>query len=243
MAHGLPDGALSGLGVTVFPMQDLGELAARLGSIVTFNREGNVIFLDDFRHTLTAWKSSGSGAEADVYPVVTPSMRGGMAIMLKTGAAEDEYAEISHILHYPAGGGIGVEVGFVPADALKSFRLGVRLFDGEEASHFQARYNHEDGTLGIRTGETTWSHVATVGVQHVGFNAFVSIKLVGNVVTSVYKRIIFNGVEYELNPLMFYAEDDDERRSMGVFFAADAGALGSAAIVIDDVIVTQNEPT
>lgn len=242
MAHGLPDGALSGRSITVFNMSDIGELAARLGSIDTFNREGNVIFLDDFRHTLTAWVVSGSGEETDVWPVVYPSMRGGIAIMLKTGAAEDEVGSITHLLHYPAGSGMGIEAGFVPETTLKYLILKLLLFDGDEVIRLTGRYNHIDGTIEVRTGSTTWSHVATVGVQREGYGCFVSMKVVGNVVTKRYTRIIFNGAEYDASAHVIFSEDDPETRSMAVNLQATAGALGSAEIAVDDVIVTQNEP-
>ena len=59
--YGLPDygmyAALENMGNLV----DYGELATRLGSIVSFNREGNVIFWDDFEKTPIKWLNLTGG--------------------------------------------------------------------------------------------------------------------------------------------------------------------------------------
>lgn len=242
MVHGLPDGALSGKGETIFSMFDAGELAVRLGSIVSFNREGNVIFLDDFSHTLSAWVETTTGGIADVYPVCNPTMHGGIAILLKTGAAEDTWAEINHILYYPGGASIGLEVSFVPVPEMKYLFLRGLFFDGDNVLRFRVRYNHENGELRVYTDEDTYAWVATPGIQREGYGCFVTMKLVGNIVTKKYTRIIFNGEEYDASTFPIYEEPDDESRSMAVLLRAVASDAGSAEVVVDNVIVTQNEP-
>ena len=60
MGHGYPDYGTQGPVSTVHSIQDLGELAVRLGSIVTFDRRGNVLWLDGFDSGIGAWSKGGN---------------------------------------------------------------------------------------------------------------------------------------------------------------------------------------
>ena len=68
MAGETPDYGRLSAQATVFPVTDLGELAARLGSIVSHDRRGDVIWLDGFEDGLDKWQptTSGSGAAVDL---------------------------------------------------------------------------------------------------------------------------------------------------------------------------------
>jgi len=56
VAHGTPDWGVTAGARTVYQMTDLGELAVRLGSIVTHDRRGDVIFLEDFEEGMGRWR-------------------------------------------------------------------------------------------------------------------------------------------------------------------------------------------
>ena len=48
MASGHPDGGEGGETQIIHTVQDVGELAARLGSVSAYFRSGNVVWFDDF---------------------------------------------------------------------------------------------------------------------------------------------------------------------------------------------------
>ncbi|GAG01299.1 unnamed protein product, partial [marine sediment metagenome] len=48
-------------GSTRFPLSDIGELAVRLGSLCSYDRRGEVIFIDDFGHGVNGYVLSHVG--------------------------------------------------------------------------------------------------------------------------------------------------------------------------------------
>ena len=59
MTHGVQDfGASSGQNST-YGLTDLGELAVRLGSPVSFDRRGDVVMMETFEDGLDAWVTDG----------------------------------------------------------------------------------------------------------------------------------------------------------------------------------------
>lgn len=243
MPHGLRDGALSGRAINIFTAYDIGELAVRLGSIVSFNREGNVIFLDDFNQTLTAWIIDAPSGVADVYPVCYPTVNGGIAICLKTDAPEFSVTAIEHVLHYPVRGGIGLELAFLPVPNFDWLELTVIFYDGVDATKIKLGYDHPLGLIRLYTESDGWITLTTVGTQREADGSFVRIKVVGNILTGLYTRVIFNGVEYDASAYDLVIIDDVIKQSMSILIEAVNTAAGSAEVVIDDVILTQNEPT
>ncbi|MFH1593720.1 MAG: hypothetical protein ABID09_03365, partial [Candidatus Omnitrophota bacterium] len=61
MAHTNPDYTSKGKLNTITASTDNAELAVRLGSVVTFDRRGNVIFIDDFEGATLFWTTGGAG--------------------------------------------------------------------------------------------------------------------------------------------------------------------------------------
>lgn len=55
MAHGAPDDSDVLKEQDLYRVDDMAELAARLGSIVTYRRSGQVVYLDDFANGLNHW--------------------------------------------------------------------------------------------------------------------------------------------------------------------------------------------
>jgi len=70
MAHGTPDWGVTASKKTIYSLHDMGELAVRLGSIVSFDRRGDVIFSDSFQNGLGKVYASGVGAGFECWPSV-----------------------------------------------------------------------------------------------------------------------------------------------------------------------------
>ena len=86
MAHGHPDYGGAAPLATVYTLQDLAELAARLGSIDVFDRRGNVLLLDDFESGIKKWLFGGTGSYSAGW-ICDRAEHGGFCLSIQTEGA------------------------------------------------------------------------------------------------------------------------------------------------------------
>jgi len=241
--HGLPDGALSGKTKTVYALHDMAELAARMGSFVTFDRLGTVVWMDEFEGGLGSWEWGGSGANNAVYLSCEITLHGGLAALLHPGEVDDGEALIRHNLLYPVLGGIGFEAAFVPQANLKHVDLILFLYDGSRRYDYQARYDHVNGLVQVCIPGDEYPPVGAPGIMAEGWHSHCMMKVVANSETGKYARVMFNGHTYDASEHMVYSSvDTDTRPSMVAYVAVRNTGAHLVDVPVDCVIVTQNEP-
>jgi len=95
MAHGQPDYGMYTLANTIYRLTDMGELAARLGSINTYDRRGDVIFLDSFESGLTAWSPSSACTGSDLVQSAKHARSGGFSAKFVCGSDGTRQAQLA----------------------------------------------------------------------------------------------------------------------------------------------------
>lgn len=91
MPHGHKDWGVAGAVEHIHSVQDMGESAARLGSIVTWSRSGNVLWLSGFEDGLSEWEPIIAGALATVAIDTTHAYQGAQCCKV-TGDGADPQA-------------------------------------------------------------------------------------------------------------------------------------------------------
>lgn len=243
MVHGSPDWWGNVPDTTVYGGPDTGELAARMGSIVTFDRRGNVVWMDEFENGLGPWEWSGSGANNAVNLGTEITMHGSLAAYLHPGEEELGEALIRHNLPFPVLGGIGIEVAFVPQEHLRTFSIILFLYDGARRYDYQARYNHTAGHVGVCTGDDVFPSVGVPGIQGEGYHNHCIMKMVANCVTHKFERVLFNNHVYDASAHTVYSVvDTDTKPVMVAYITAENTGVYLFDVPVDYAIVTQNEP-
>ncbi|GAI56753.1 unnamed protein product, partial [marine sediment metagenome] len=79
MAHGQPDFGMYQIAKTIYRLADMGELAVRLGSIVTHDRRGDVIWMDNFDSGIAKWYQFASDDDGLVEWSAERSRSGGFS--------------------------------------------------------------------------------------------------------------------------------------------------------------------
>ena len=240
---GLPDyAARAPLGQVrtgaISTLTDLAELAARLGSVVTFDRRGYVVLLDDFEDGIESWESSIAGS-GSLYWTAGRAERGGfsMASQYSNGVRE-----ITRNLPVVPLGKNGLEVAFawgVDTDTTMSFLLS--YYAGATLLRGGARYSEADHALYILDSTGAWVLVASdvrAGIPYI----FNNIKFVTDFNTKKYERLLFNGAEYDLSDHNLNEAVDASAPHMLISLMPITTDLVSWTAWFDTVIVTQNEP-
>jgi len=242
MPHGGPDWGTGGEVKTIYTIEDLGELAARLGSIVTFDRRGNVLFVDSFEDMTGSWSPCTGYGETTVEISGERSRSGGFSYKLPTAAYDDDYALIERYFPYPVLSRFGFEFSFDQDSNTGKINLQVFLYTGT------TRF-----TIGIEwsAATDTWYYFDSLGTYHAlsptmklcrGNKLFNTAKLVIDCITKEYVRFICNNTAFDLAGLKLNELAQVTPPYMRIEIASYNEAATASITYIDDVIITQNEP-
>jgi len=242
MAHGQPDFGLYASKSTIYPVVDVGELAARLGSVVTFDRRGDVILIDDFDSSTLKWSTHEEGVSASVEISAITARYGSQSVRITPGYALDDFSTISRYFPIIVPSKIGIEFSFATIALAHEFRLKGYFYNTPVKHEFMAKWVQSDSSIQIYDAVAEWVTIGTkalVGSDH----AFNSMKLVVDYNTKKYVRLLFNDSAYDLSA--YSLEESGTPTSPCIFVeyrVTNTLGAGGARVFVDDFILTQNEP-
>lgn len=242
MPRGAPDYSNVTAGTPLHRVDDLGELAARLGSPDTHDRTGFTVFVDTFKQGLSDWQIALAGTGAEVALVSSPFRSGPFSVKLLAGSDGGRSAKIFRKFPYPQLNKYGLEFSWKPDSHVE--QLGATLIKhyGAYDYEFGLRYVVSTESLFIK-GQDGAYHVIDndlpLTFQYAPFHTF---KIVADLETDEFVRLIVNENVYTDIPYSawLYATDDGPNVRVDIYVIGDA-AYNSLSYV-DDVILTQGEP-
>jgi len=242
MAHGYPDWAQSAGVNTVYQLRDLAELAARLGSIDTFDRRGDVFHLQDFEHGDGSIDNDTSGDDAACGLSLVTSRSGSFSYRLKTGTDSDCYAEVDVYSVLPSLSCIGAEISFAQLHDRGGFILALEIYTGEHIITPKIKYDYLTQKLYYWSDVLTWVEIGSVIRLPNSTKIFNTVKLVIDCANMKYKRAILGVNGYALADVDCRYTASIIAASIGLKFRHYGDTLTSKNSYADDVIFTQNEP-
>jgi hypothetical protein len=238
----MPDWGATSAPTTVYKLEDLGELAARLGSIDTFDRRGDVLLLEDFESGLARWMDAGAGTGNTVDLSMTGARSGLFSCRLVAGSTGDAEGAIRTVVPIPAITRIGLEVKWtLPTDYL-SFDLVLLAATGSRILTAACRFLDALNAIQYQASDGSWVTLEDSPGIPAGAYAWSTFKIVVDLEDEEYARIIVN--ESSWSPVGAAVPAIDSAQTPYVIVQLELhGQVGSnAEIRVDDVIVTQNEP-
>lgn len=242
MPHGQPDFGVYAVKETVSGLADLGELAARLGSIATFDRRGDVVWFDSFESDLSAWYELGTGTDHDAYVSAESARNGAFSCKLITGSGGYGTGMIVHL-----GGGlvlskIGLEVSWTFKTALDELRLRFLYYDGARYYDYQIRFDRSSKELRYYDADGDPIAFAT-GISLTAHDQlYHTLKFVMDLPNRKYNRVILDNVSYDLSAYPVKTDTSTVSPKYELTIATQVIADSNETSYIDDVIITQNEP-
>ena len=218
------------------------ELAARLGSIDTFERQGTVFHMDNMEHTLGNWVIGIDGAGGAVTRSTQSYLSGTSSCKILTGAVGGNYANITKRLPYPviSRNGMEANVALVGDDFL--FDMMIDYSTGTALKRYGIRFDEPDSELQIHTPEDSYETFETNIDLIRTEKAFNFIKLVIDAVNEKYVRLIINETTYDLSAYAPETIVTGISKSIYTHFTLVTAAAASKTCYIDNVIITTNEP-
>lgn len=241
MVHTLPDYSSKLRADTIFGVADMGELAARLGSVDAFDRRGNIIWIDDFEAATIGWEVQYTGGAGNTNLSTNRWLHGSQSLYIEPDTDDDDRVMIIRNLAYPVVGKLGLEATMTCVDEVDFLAIYMRLYDGT---------NYHDSGFGYWNTTEQLTYINSIGGNTTFANniktndddrLFLHFKYVYDFVNDKYVRGLFNGVEYNMSSYSGPLSADATHPYLRLYVVCDCDGTGTAYSYVDNVILTQNE--
>lgn len=247
--RGFWDDDVNPAGVRLAPQIGPAELAARLGSIVTFDRLGEVIFLDGFEHGTAHWELDPSGVGSVAALTAASSKTGSYALELTSGITGQQDALARRSFPFERAGRFGLEASFTldPTGALTPPNAQVivhrhTIWDGTTLYQAWLRLTLVTGQLAILTTGGVYTNIGDAAPLWAGSYVFNTLKLVIDLTTGLYHRVHLNGLTLTPTTIPINAVANTSTPAMRPQFGVQGDGDATHTTYWDSIILTQNEP-
>ena len=242
MAHGQPDFGAYAPKKTVGSMADNAELAARLGSIVTYDRKGDVVFLDGFESGLSPYLIAGAGTGWSVTQSNEHSRNGGFSAKLVCGSNGVREARLHKHLPYPTLGNLGFEASFTLHADVEYVLFYLAIYDGTNLIEGQIQFDQDNSRLRYRNEFGPFTTIEDGLRLYEHNDMFNTLKFMVDFVNSNYVRVMLNERTWSLAGIPVNTSLSGFAPHIACNVYCRGVAAKNATIFVDDFIVTQNEP-
>jgi len=173
------------------------ELAARLGSPVRYDQRGHLYFADSFEHGRAAWADYASGAGAAVALSPISAAVGGYSLKLTAGSNFGHYSGVKMECGLLPAGKMGISIAFAPIQAFTTFQLWLVAETGVERWEGTVRFDYTDNAVDVYAAPGVWQEVGYAETAILGSKVYNIMKMVVDIDTGEYVRIMFNEYEYD----------------------------------------------
>lgn len=241
--RGQPDyGAYAAKEVTA-SISDMGEVAARLGSIVVYDKRGDVVHFDNFEDAILKWHTIVTDALCYTRFDSTHVRSGSQAVKLHTRALNGYLAGLVKAAPILVSKRVGVEISFSNISYNCFFSLELYFYDGALLHYGEVKIYPFTGKVYIWDKTETDREIADLGKHLVYAHFYNTIKLVVDFKEDKFMRLLYNLNEYDLSAYETFTEEAaDVETQYLVRVRIQATSNDENDGWVDDFIFTQAEP-
>ena len=242
MVRTAPDYSNVRVGQPLHRLDDQAELAARLGSPVTYDRTGSVIWYTDFEHGLQGSEFGVDHPDSKGQLTSNRAYRGSFSCMLNPREVAGSYVNWGRVIHFLQKGPIAVEMSVSTDADPDAIRLTMYYFDGNRVLTGLVHYQTDGGYWKIITKDIPWVTVLEGVELQQGPAAWHPVKLVIDTEKKAYVRLLVANVVVDLTEHKLTDNPSEALGQLEFRVNVYGSETRHAAGYIDSVIVTQNEP-
>lgn len=220
----------------------IGDGAARLGSIKTYDMRGRAIFLDDFEAAVLHWETTNLGAGGSQALDTTHVRNGNQSVKLVTNTGIAPASAISRKFPLPKRERIGIETSLTLENQADNFRIGIDLYDGTDHSLAMLQFRTGWQRIEYWSAARTWVNTGLVWCSDYDPFLFNTIKLVLNYKTNEYVRIMYDYQEIDMTGIPLEVGGGPVIPHMELRYDAVGDTSNNRTAYVDDVILTTMEP-
>jgi len=242
MPRGLPDDSNIVKEGPTWTLTDHGELAARLGSIVTFDRLGTVIDLETFAKGLSRWQFALWGAGSAIHLSNHRSLVDGVSLKMISGTGVDPGCQATWFLAYPQLSRLGYEASYCLWETKYRVIHSFNVFKGDYYVNFSIRWTLTTGVIEYRDATPAWVDTGVNIIPEATSYLFNRVKLVGNALNEEYERMLINDTGYSLHGLVAERVVAANRPHVQACSTIWGAGVTDMHAYLDSCIFTESEP-
>jgi len=242
MGHDTPDWGGKYVDTQFYPLDDLAELAVRLGSMVTYDRRGSVIWQYAFDDGVGDVGPTAVGAASLIRPWTTIWETPPASCGLQAGIVAGNYASIERRVAIPQSKRVGFASSLRLSTYVDTVYHNIYHYDGTHVWTSYLLIDANARTLSVFTQEA--GEVVLVDPLpdlHSGYY-FSHIKLVVDLTDHSLIRAIFDDREFDLAGYTMDPTPDTSAPNLRVRVNNVAVNLSGSVVNVDNLIITANEP-
>jgi len=219
------------------------ELAARLGSIVTFDRSGDVIWLEDFEDGIHRAEIDLSGLGATVEWSAERSLRGVYALKMTAGSDASRYAEVKGYLPFPALSRIGYEAATTTDANTEQIEAYIHLYTGTMMLEWGFKFVAATTAVSLITLGGVWVPIFSGALPYFETRLFNLSKLGIDPSAGTYYKMVTGPITMPIAAVPCNVTVPDlTQMHLELFYKITSKPATNAVVYIDSMIMTQNEP-
>lgn len=242
MVHTLPPWTTKYRMTKIFGQIDTGELAARLSSPVTFDRRGNVVWLDDFEGISVNWGNGGAGSGNSQVIHSDRSWTKTNSMKLVTGASANNTSYIRKHMYFPSSTKIGIEAYFCPTASNQEISLIIYGYDGDDEYTAAVTWDPTAKKLYYMNSGGDPVELGSGFEVDSLYEYWLPIKLVIDFDTKKYVRVLSANAEWDLSAQSLKTTGSEIHPGLRLWILIKTTVNAAKTCYVDNVIFTQNEP-
>ena len=242
MAHGTPDWGLVGPRRTTYGLDDMGELAVRLGSHHLWDRRGDVIYQSAFHDGLEAAHTFPGPLGITAGLSTGYSSCGSYSVQTVSDGVNAGSSGVQVYLPLPVYSRVGLEYVFTFREVNDNYEHDIYWQNALALYHAQVRYNVAAASLECWIEPGVWVVFANNLHMDQGDDRHNIIKTVVDMDAVRYVRCIANDVTHDLSAYTPQLAGGGGLTYLRVRMLVERIIGSMFPSFIDSIIVTQNEP-
>jgi len=210
--------------------------------LVSYDKRGDVVWYDSFENGVAKWSLGGGGAGNWQGLSFETANSGSCSLKLIGGSDGTLLSRAISYFPYLSLSRWGFEARFSIGPNMDKIYFILRHETGTNAKIASILYDRTNEKIQCQDSNGNYQDIATSFLLYENIYLFHVMKLVCNLETSKYDRLILNDVEYDLSSYDMYsfANVVTKHLEIQIYFYSRSGY--NDYVYIDDVVVTQNEP-
>lgn len=242
MARGAPDYSNVSAYGPLHRVDDDAELAARLGSLLVYDRAGSLVWMSDFRYGLQGAVPGTSDAECSYSVSVERAHFGPFSIKLDPSDETGSYVEWGTSCQFMEAGRLGLEALISLGSTPDGVRIKLHYYDGGDLEGGQLHYDPATGDWTILNSAGGWTTILEGFKLQKDATTWNPIKLVIDAENDMYVRAQMAKEVIDLSAYSLRSVESDNLGQLNGLVTVYGSSALHAPIFIDAVVITQNEP-
>jgi len=242
MPRGQPDYGEYAVKEVAASVSDMGEVAARLGSIVTFDKRGDVVDFDNFEEPALRWEKAIQGASSYARHSSNRCKSGSQALELYQDGSASAFTEIRSGIAVLGSKNLGMEISYSTTDITCLFNIYIVFLTGTKRYEAEARIDFAAYKFYVCDENGDFIEIGSFyGVSATPI-PYHTIKLVADFDSFKYKRLLLDNYEYDISAIGLLEATEAAVPVVLRQIEIRPVTTNGGTIYVDDFVFTQAEP-